>query len=174
MSNLIQFECGSCGKTLKADQNLGGKKCKCSNCGNILLIPLIQTYVDIQHQNNLVTHMKSKYCHYCGSVISALAEICPKCGVRQHEMGISDNRTSKDSPSKIAACLFAIFLGVFGAHKFYLGKIGMGVLYLVLSLLLCWTIIVPLLIHFISMIEGIVYLSYSDKKFADKYSRDDE
>ena len=31
--------------------------------------------------------------------------------------------------------LLAFFLGGFGAHRFYLGEIGLGVLYLVL----CWT-----------------------------------
>ncbi len=33
--------------------------------------------------------------------------------------------------SKLTAYLLLIFLGVFGAHKFYLGKTGMGFLYLV-------------------------------------------
>ena len=32
--------------------------------------------------------------------------------------------------SKTTAYLLWFFLGVFGVHKFYLGKIGMGILYL--------------------------------------------
>ena len=32
--------------------------------------------------------------------------------------------------NKIVALLLCIFLGFFGAHKFYVGKIGMGILYL--------------------------------------------
>lgn len=32
--------------------------------------------------------------------------------------------------SKIVALLLCIFLGYFGAHKFYVGKVGMGILYL--------------------------------------------
>jgi len=31
---------------------------------------------------------------------------------------------------KITALLLCIFLGVFGAHQFYVGKIGKGLLYL--------------------------------------------
>ena len=31
--------------------------------------------------------------------------------------------------SKIAAGLLAIFLGDFGIHKFYMGKVGKGLLY---------------------------------------------
>ena len=32
--------------------------------------------------------------------------------------------------SKTVALLLCIFLGYFGAHKFYVGKIGTGILYL--------------------------------------------
>lgn len=63
--------------------------------------------------------------------------------------------------SKVAAALLAIFLGGFGIHKFYLGKAGMGILYLVF----CWTGI-PAIIGFI---EGIIYLCESDQSFAAKY-----
>ena len=32
--------------------------------------------------------------------------------------------------SRLAALLLCLFLGVFGAHRFYLGRIGLGILYL--------------------------------------------
>ena len=63
--------------------------------------------------------------------------------------------------SKVAAGLLAIFLGGFGIHKFYLGKAGQGILYLIF----CWTGI-PAIIVFI---EGITYLCSSDEAFAAKY-----
>ena len=63
--------------------------------------------------------------------------------------------------SKVVAGVLAIFLGVFGVHKFYLGKPGMGLLYLLFS----WTGI-PALAGFI---EGILYLVSSDEDFAQKY-----
>lgn len=53
--------------------------------------------------------------------------------------------------NKIAYALLAIFLGGLGVHKFYAGKTGSGILYLIF----CWTII-PALIGFI---EGIVALT---------------
>lgn len=37
--------------------------------------------------------------------------------------------------NKLAYVLFAFFLGSFGIHKFYAGKVGLGILYLVF----CWT-----------------------------------
>lgn len=55
------------------------------------------------------------------------------------------------------AGLLGIFLGGLGIHKFYMGKVGMGILYL----LFCWTGI-PAIIGFI---EGIIYLCSNDENF---------
>jgi len=52
-------------------------------------------------------------------------------------------------------------LGGLGAHKFYLGQAGWGVLYL----LFCWTFIPS----FIAFIEGLSYLFMSEANFARKY-----
>ncbi|WP_180073870.1 MULTISPECIES: TM2 domain-containing protein [unclassified Acinetobacter] len=62
---------------------------------------------------------------------------------------------------RIVAALLAFFLGGFGIHKFYLGRIGWGIVYL----LFCWTFI-PSIVAFI---EFIVYLCTSDEDFARKY-----
>lgn len=62
--------------------------------------------------------------------------------------------------SKITAGVLAILLGTFGIHKFYLGKTGTGVLYLLLS----WTGITSIL----GVIEGIIYLTSSDHNFCVK------
>jgi TM2 domain-containing membrane protein YozV len=63
--------------------------------------------------------------------------------------------------NKTTAALHAIFLGDFGAHKFYLGESGVGFLYLIFF----WTFI-PALIGFI---EGLNYLFHSQDEFAEKY-----
>ncbi|MDI2112362.1 NINE protein [Commensalibacter sp. TBRC 10068] len=65
------------------------------------------------------------------------------------------------SQKRLAAALFAFFLGGLGIHKFYLGQVGLGILYL----LFCWTGI-PLIVGFI---EGIIYISMSDADFTAKY-----
>lgn len=96
-----------------------------------------------------------KFCHECSTVIRTKAEICPRCGVRQFGGHYPNGR------SKLAAGLLAIFLGGVGIHKFYLGRTGQGIVYL----LFCWTF-VPAIIGFV---EGIVYLTMSDQAFAQKY-----
>jgi TM2 domain-containing membrane protein YozV len=95
-----------------------------------------------------------KYCQECGSLILAKAEICPKCGVRQVV-------TSPSGRTRLAAALFALLLGWVGAHKFYLGKVGQGVMYVLFS----WTFI-PFVVSFI---EGIVYLTMTDGDFVATY-----
>jgi TM2 domain-containing membrane protein YozV len=91
------------------------------------------------------------YCSSCGKRINVNAEICPGCGVRQRK-----------GADKTALALIAFFLGGVGGHKFYVGKYGQGVLYL----LFCWTGI-PALAAFI---EFIIYLCTPAEDIARKYT----
>jgi hypothetical protein len=101
-----------------------------------------------------------KYCHACAAVLDQRAEICPRCGVRQ-VLATGGLPVSPSGRSRLVAALFALLLGGFGAHKFYLGQPGMGVLYLVF----CWTFIPAV----VALVEGIVLLTQSDEAFAAKY-----
>lgn len=101
------------------------------------------------------TLVGTKFCYACGQQIDVRAEICVKCGVRQKDVKVMGRK------SRVAAALLAFFLGGLGVHKFYLGRIGWGFIYL----LFCWTLL-PALIAFI---EFIIYLTMSDQAFAEKY-----
>jgi hypothetical protein len=48
----------------------------------------------------------------------------------------------------------------------------MGVLYLLMNILLFWTVVVPVVFAIICLIEGLVYLTYTDSDFAEKYARE--
>jgi len=68
----------------------------------------------------------TRNCPGCGSVIDASSMVCPKCGVIQPTnlpatMSISEKRI-------LPTFLLCFFFGFFGAHRFYAGKIGTGVL----------------------------------------------
>ena len=68
----------------------------------------------------------------------------------------------KRKSKKIATILAFPILGSLGIHKFYLGKIGQGVMYFIFSFLL-----IPAII---SLFEFIAYLSMSTEKFDDKFN----
>ncbi|MBH9537529.1 TM2 domain-containing protein [Novosphingopyxis sp. YJ-S2-01] len=96
------------------------------------------------------------HCRECGSNIARTASTCPHCGGRQ-SVG-----KSSGFKSKTTAILLALFLGGIGAHRFYLGNVGLGLLYLVF----CWTFI-PAIVAFGEM---IYFLTISEEDFAERYS----
>lgn len=98
-----------------------------------------------------MTQTNFKYCKHCGQQIAAAAVICPHCGCQVEEMhqqaaaqpNIVINNSNMNTntnmnggygmrraKNKWAAFFLCLFLGYLGAHKFYEGKIGMGILYL--------------------------------------------
>jgi len=97
------------------------------------------------------------YCRACGSPIDPRAQICVHCGVPQYPATVPHPK------SRVTAGLLALFLGGFGAHHFYLGHTGRGILYL----LFAWTLI-PAVIAFI---EALVFFFSSDASFDAKYNR---
>lgn len=109
-----------------------------------------------------------KFCHHCAARIASLAEICPKCGVRQAEMPGYGGRPAA-GPNKVVACLLALFLGCLGVHKFYLGQTAWGLIYLLVFIFFFWTLFVPVIISVVCLVEGIAYLTYNDADFARKY-----
>jgi len=63
------------------------------------------------------------FCTSCGAVIKKSAEICPSCGVRQQNAP-----TAGTSSTWTTLLLLSIFFGSLGVDRFYVGKIGTGVL----------------------------------------------
>lgn len=94
--------------------------------------------------------MRTKYCKYCAATIPADAVICTACGRQVEELrsataqpNVVINNTNTNTnvnrnggygggreKNKWIAVLLCFFLGVIGGHKFYEGKIIMGIIYL--------------------------------------------
>lgn len=70
---------------------------------------------------------------------------------------INTNIQNKKKVNKLAYVLLAFFLGGFGGHKFYSGKIGTGILYLIFS----WTFI-PSMIAFVEFLIALTKTSYEN------------
>lgn len=127
--------------------------------------------------------MSNVNCPQCGAPVDQTASFCKYCGeqfaqqptqqVQQVQQPVYQqppiqqqyHSTAIDPrwpiKNKIVAGLLGIFLGGFGIHKFYMGKIGMGIVYLIFF----WTYI-PAIIGFI---EGIIYLCSNDHNFQVKH-----
>ncbi len=83
---------------------------------------------------------------------------------------LSCHMTYSHLPKKVAAALFAFFLGAFGAHKFYLGYTKQGVIMLLIFLLGFILLGLPsVVIGIIAFIEFVVYISKSDEEFEQTY-----
>lgn len=66
-------------------------------------------------------------------------------------------KSTPGTKSKAAATLWAAFLGGFGAHKFYMGSWGWGIIYL----LTCW-LYIPFIV---ALVEWIRYVLMTDDEF---------
>lgn len=105
------------------------------------------------------TAVKTKFCKHCGGKIPEAAVVCTLCGCQVEEMkhteqpniviNNSNNNVNSNINANVAgtmgvrtrnkwvAFFLCLFLGVFGAHKFYEGKVGTGILYLFTGGLFC-------------------------------------
>ena len=97
------------------------------------------------------------YCRECGAKHSDKACACPKCGY-----------TVNAERSALVYALLAFFLGMFGAHKFYAGKNGVGIAMLLMGTI-GWIFILPgiavCIWAFVDFIIGLVNLNTPERIF---------
>lgn len=109
----------------------------------------------------------ARECRDCGLALKnarAARGLCSNCEQRTHAVAASRANLSMVRPRKnrgLAAGM-AVLLGGFGAHKFYLGRIGWGFAYLMFS----WT----LLPSIAGVVEGVKYAMTPEERFQAKYS----
>lgn len=95
---------------------------------------------------------KTKFCKHCGATIPFDAVMCTACGrqvenlagadASQPQIVINNANANTNTNTNVNAAFgrkicnkwvsffLCLFLGCFGAHKFYEGKAGMGILYI--------------------------------------------
>lgn len=77
--------------------------------------------------------METKYCTNCGRAIQpgefrSANGICGECAAKAQSTNVQSGQYS--SKDWLVTLLFSIFLGYLGIHRFYVGKIGTGILWL--------------------------------------------
>ncbi len=103
------MKCASCGANIYDDAN------RCQYCGAYQPQPKQQKQtVQPQQQQPVVVHVHNT------NVIKN----------KNNNSSYGSRRAARAGKSKGVALFLCIFLGYFGAHKFYLGKTGAGILYL--------------------------------------------
>ena len=65
----------------------------------------------------------NKFCSACGAETQPAAEVCVKCGVRLVRI--------EEGKNWLVALLLSVFVGELGIDRFYLGRIGTGILKLI-------------------------------------------
>ena len=99
------------------------------------------------------------FCTNCGNQFTG--SFCANCGTAANGASAAPQQpmyaSSAPAKSRTTAGILGILLGTFGVHKFYMGKVGAGIVYL----LLWWTGL-PLIA---GIIEGIIYLVEDDRAF---------
>jgi len=102
------------------------------------------------------------FCAACGGIIKRAAEICPKCGVRNRAAVVPPAPTDPNASDRdwLTTLLLCIFLSTFGAHRFYVGKMGTGVLMILFDWL---TLFIWNLVDLILIVTG--KFKDSDGKF---------
>ncbi|WP_437206320.1 GYF domain-containing protein [Planctomicrobium sp. SH664] len=110
-----------------------------------------------------------KFCTSCGLQIHLMSTVCPRCRSAQPVAMVPTMQSStfivkphRERKDKVVAGLLALLLGGMGAHHFYLGNVGLGLVYL----LFVWTFIPAL----VSLVEGIRYLTMSSAEFDASYN----
>jgi len=106
--------CFSCGSPIKKAAEI------CPRCG-------------VNQNSRSSTTAIDVYCTSCGKSIKKEASTCPFCGVKQDNlsMGYLPGYVPKNFTT---ALLLLIFLGPFGAHRFYVGKTGTAILTLLITI----------------------------------------
>ena len=75
--------------------------------------------------------LRPRFCPKCGHELLAIGDYCSQCGLPIPPDERLYDEPDASSRSRMVALMLCIFLGYFGVHRFYAGKIVTGVIWMV-------------------------------------------
>ena len=166
-SDKVRIECGQCGVGLRVKPERLATEIECPRCHERFIAKegeevVVDTFVPLRTEV-----VESKFCHHCGEKVAKAAAVCPLCGVPQGWIVTNHKHTEKEEADsrKLTTALLAIFLGMIGAHWFYLGKTKNGVIYLLCVFPGCFLIFPPVVVMVLSIIDGVRILGMKSADF---------
>jgi TM2 domain-containing membrane protein YozV len=145
----INFNCQHCNQNIDAPSDMAGETVECPACGKSIAVPVPQAPAQPE-----VKRIPIKVKPLAPSAVQTpparpQQTSAPGSQTPAPQAKVSDKK-------RLAALLLCFFLGGLGVHRFYVGKVGTGIVQiLTLGGLGIWT-----LIDFIMIIAG----AFSDKK----------
>lgn len=137
----ITVACRACGTKLRAPDSAAGRRARCSTCGGAVPVP------------ETAIALAAPTCPHCDGAVSLTAKKCRHCGeflrpqptplVSAASAAMDDDREYyrlitpvRQGTGKrvLPAFLLCFIFGAFGAHRFYVGKVGTGIVMLLLTL----------------------------------------
>ena len=145
----------------------------CTNCGNSVSE---QAVACMSCGAAPVGHRK--FCRSCGAALNPEQVVCIRCGAGISVGGVSRNVAGGTragtswQKNKLVAGLLGILIGGIGAHKYYMGSWGWGIVFTAVCILSMGFLgFIPAII---GLVEGIMFLVMSEETFADKYPSETE
>ena len=96
-----------------------------------------------------------RICKSCGDYTPSEFLYCVNCGKKHSDFSPRTKSRVPEDRDPFVALLLCLFLGMVGMHKFYLDDVAAGRLYVILSLVLCWTIIAPIVVLILCIIDFV-------------------
>jgi TM2 domain-containing membrane protein YozV len=102
-------------------------------------------------------------CSKCGMALAPTTTLCPKCGTDAsnafciHDSGLFKTLNGYNYMPTLVLCMIA---GIFGLHRFYVGKNGSGLIMLLLTVTvaLSWVSIIWAIVDLLGMVDGSFFL----------------
>ncbi|MBQ4145011.1 MAG: TM2 domain-containing protein [Clostridia bacterium] len=76
-------------------------------------------------------------CKKCGAEMKSDDNFCRKCGVAKEQNSKVYQAQPAGQRSRLVAGLLGIFVGSLGIHNFYLGKIGIAITQIIVTIITC-------------------------------------